>query len=74
MFSMETKMSTFVQNLIFMNNKNKHLLLLMLTIFMSISGYSQDIISGVVSDKDGIPMIGATVLDPRHKPWNNDRF
>jgi len=62
MFSMETKMSTFVQNLIFMNNKNKHLLLLVLTVFMGIYGYSQDVISGVVSDKDGIPMIGATVL------------
>ncbi len=52
MFSMETKMSTFVQNLIFMNNKNKHLLLLVLTVFMGIYGYSQDVISGVVSDKD----------------------
>ena len=45
-----------------MNNKNKHLLLLVLTVFMGIYGYSQDVISGVVSDKDGIPMIGATVL------------
>jgi TonB-dependent SusC/RagA subfamily outer membrane receptor len=62
MFSIETKMSTFVKNLIFMNNRKKYLLLLVTTVFMSIYGYSQDQISGVVSDKDGIPMIGATVL------------
>ncbi|MDB4605607.1 carboxypeptidase-like regulatory domain-containing protein, partial [Flavobacteriaceae bacterium] len=45
-----------------MNNRKKYLLLLVTTVFMSIYGYSQDQISGVVSDKDGIPMIGATVL------------
>ena len=43
-----------------------------LTFFFSILSWSQNIISGVITDESGMPLPGATVLIKEHKSVSSD--